>query len=195
MMPAVSYIGFPLPVLCPGHAGLGFRQATQRDAPEVVAHFMALAPADRRTRFCASLNDSAVERHVASLWRGRRVVLAAHDGPLWSGLFHRAGPIRALVELAVADHEAELGISVDTALRRRGIGTYLLQTAAHLLRPRGVRQIRAYTLPENRSFLALARGCGATIESGPDEVELLFDVADLTRGYRRRRAAEMFRAA
>lgn len=194
-MPSVSFIGFPLPILCASHGGLGFRQARQGDTTEIIAHFNALAPNDRRMRFCATLNDSAIERHVSSLWTGRRIVIAAHDGPLWSGPFHKAGPIRALVELAVAKDEAELGISVDSGLRRRGIGTYLVQAAACLLQPRGVRRIRAYTLPQNRSFIALAQGCGAEIESGPDEVEVLLDVATLTRAYRRRRAADMFRAA
>lgn len=194
-MPSVSFIGFPMPMLCTGHAGLGFREASQRDTPEIIAHFKALAPTDRRMRFCATLDDSAVERHVSSLSSGRRIVIAAHDGPLWASAFRPAGPIRALAELAVAKDEAELGISVDSGLRRRGIGTYLIQTAACLLQPRGVRRIRAYTLPENRSFIELARGCGAEIETGQDEVEVLFDVKAMTRAYHRRRVVEVFRAA
>ena len=77
-------------------------------------------------------------------------------------------------------------------LRRRGVATYLIQTAARLLAPRGVRAIRAYTLPGNTSFLALARTCGAVIETGRDEVEVTFDVATLHEAYLRRRATQVF---
>ena len=120
-------------------------------------------------------------------------MLAGFDGPLWGGPLHRPGPIRAVAELSIAGDEAELGISVDAGLRRRGVGTYLVQTAGALLAPRGVRRVRAYTLPGNASFLKLAHAIGGTVEAGPDEVEVLFDVAALRPGYRRRRAAELLR--
>ena len=194
-LPQISFIGYPLAVPCSGHAGLGFREAGQGDAAALLAHYQALGAADRRMRFCATLTDAAVERHVAGLWPRRVLTLAAHDGPLWPGPLHRAGPIRAVAELSIAGTEAELGLSVDASVRRRGVGTYLVQAAARLLAPRGVRRIGAYTLPENRSFIALARRCGARVEAGPDEVEVEFDVAGLDRAYRRRRAAEVFRSA
>jgi GNAT superfamily N-acetyltransferase len=191
-LPHVSFIGYPLSVPCANHAGLGFREVGRGDADLLVAHFRALDPADRRMRFCATLTDAAMERHVAGLWSRRALVLAAHDGPLWAGPLHRAGPIRAVAELSIDGAEAELGLSVDASLRRRGVGTYLVQTAARLLSPRGVRRIRAYTLPDNHSFVALARSCGAVIETGPDEVEVVFDVAALHRAYLCRRAAQVF---
>lgn len=95
----------------------------------------------------------------------------------------------------MADGEAELGLSVDPALRRRGLGTYLVQTAGRLLAPRGVEVIRASTLPGNASFLVLATACEAGIESGPDEVEVSFGVARLKAAYRHRRAAQVLRRA
>ena len=117
-------------------------------------------------RFCATLNDEALRNHVDGLWARDAVVLAAHDGPLWSGPLHRAGPVRALAELVVTGEEAELGISVDASMRRRGVGTYMVQTAARLLAPRGVRRIRATTLNDNHSFVALAQSCGAEVGAG-----------------------------
>lgn len=143
-------------------------------------------------RFCATLNQAAVDRHVAGLWSRRTLVLAAFDGPLWRTPLRRAGPIRAVAELSLGEREAELGISVDSDLRRRGVGTYLIQTAAHLLAPRGISRIRAYTLPGNRSFVALADACGATVETGLDEVEVVFDVAALQRIYLLRRTHQVF---
>ncbi len=186
-LPNISFVGYPVSIPCAGHSGLGFREGRRRDGAAMVAHFGALDPVDLRMRFCASVNESGLIRHVDGLWNRDGFVLAAFDGPLWPGPFHRAGPIRALAELAVAGKDAELGLSVHGSLRRRGVGTYMVQTAARLLAPRGVRRIVAYTLPGNHSFLALSRSAGAEIASGPDEVEITFDVEALTRDYLRRR--------
>jgi GNAT superfamily N-acetyltransferase len=194
-LPNISFIGYPLSIPCAGHAGLGFREASRCDTPALVDHLTRLSPHDRRMRFCATLTDAAIERHVEGIWQRRAVVLAAHDGPLWDGPLHRAGPIRAAVELALDDREAELGISVDPALRRRGVGTYLVQTAGMLLRARGLARVRAYTMPGNASFLGLARACGGLVEAGPDEVEVSFDVAALARAYVARRTADAFAGA
>lgn len=191
--PNMSFIGYPVPVPCPAHAGLGLRTAVDTDAPAVLAHYRRLSPADRRMRFCATLGDAALERHVERIGSRGGVVLLAFDGPLFEAPFLRAGPVRAVAELVGTGPEMELGISVDGALRRRGIGTELVETTAHLLAPRGVRSIRAYSLPGNRSFLALAGACGAAVEVGPDEMEVAFDVGRLRHAYLRRRAANAFR--
>ena len=194
-LPNISFIGYPVPVPCAAHAGLGFREARPADAPGMIAHLLALSPEDRRMRFCTAVNDGHVERHVRSNWDRSGLVLAAHDGPLWSGPFHEPGPVRALAEFAVEGGDAELGISVDGSLRRRGVGTYLVQTGARLLARRGVRRILAYTMSANTSFLVLARKSGATIETDGGEAFITFDVAELTRGYLRRRLSEqVFRA-
>jgi GNAT superfamily N-acetyltransferase len=190
-LPHISYIGHPVPIPCPPHAGLGFREAGPADSPAILAHFRDLTPLDRRMRFCATLNDEALERHVAEMWDRESLVLAAYDGPLWSGPLTRAGPVRALAELALGPGEAELALSVEDGLRRRGVGTYLLQTAARLAKPRGIARIHAYTLPDNASFLALARTAGGAIEPTDGEVEVTFDVAALERAYLRRRAAQV----
>jgi GNAT superfamily N-acetyltransferase len=189
-LPNVSYIGYPVALPCRGHAGLGIRQATRADADALVAHFLALDRGDLWMRFCATLNPEAIRRHVDGLWDGDGVVLAALDGPLWAGPLHRAGPIRALAELMLANGEAELGISVETSMRRRGIGTYLLQTGACLLAARGIGLIRATTMPDNVSFIAMAQSLGGSVSRHPDLVEVAFEVAALKRGYLRRRAAE-----
>lgn len=194
-LPNVSCIGYPLAVPCPPHAGLGIRQVTRADTGAIVAHFQALGADDLRLRFCATLNEAAVRQHVDGLWAGRPLVLAALDGPLWPGPLHRAGPVLALAELIVSGDKAELGVSVDPALRRRGIATYLVQAAARLLSPRGLRVIHATTLPDNASFLVMAQACGAEVEHGPDGTSAAFDVAALNRAYLRRRAAGVLRPA
>ena len=190
-LPNVSLIGYPLAVPCKGHVGLGMRQATRADAEALVAHFLALGAEDRWMRFCATLNPEAIRRHVDGLWDRDGLVLAAYDGPLFAGPLHRAGSVRALAELMIDGEEAELGISVEPSMRRRGIGTYLLQTGAALLEPRGVKVIRATTMPDNGSFIGMAQALGGEIVHRPDLVEVSFEVATLAQAYRRRRAAEM----
>lgn len=195
-LPNISCLGYPVSLPCVAHGGLGLRAAHRGDGGGIVRHLVDLDPADRRMRFCATLGAEAVERHVAGLWQRPALVLAGFDGPIWGGPLHRSGPIRAVAELSIAGDEAELGISVDRRLRRQGIGTYLVQTAGLLLAPRGVRRVRALTLPGNAAFLKLTRAVGGVVVgSGPEEVEVLFDVASLRRGYLRRRAADLLRFA
>lgn len=192
-LPHISFIGYPAPIPCAGHAGLGFRQARASDAPAILDHLRRLNPQDRRMRFCATISDAALDRKATRLFHRSEFALCALDGPLWDGPYHRAGLIRALAEFFIAGDKAEIGLSVDGALRRRGVGAYLVQTAARLLAPRGVRTITAYTLPENRAMIALGLASGARIERGLDEVEIVFGVDRLEADYLRRRAAQVFR--
>lgn len=141
-------------------------------------------------RFCATMGRSALERHVERIGSRGGVVLLAFDGPIFATPFLSTGEVRGVAELVGTGREMELGISVDGRNRRNGVGTELVEAAAHLVAPRGVRTIRAYTLPGNRSFLGLARRCGALVEIGRDEVEVTFDVGALRRSYVRRRAGK-----
>lgn len=189
-LPHFSHFGYPVSVYCAGHAGLGLREAGRTDSKAIVEHFLRLDAADCRMRFCASVKESGLQRHVDRLMDSEGFALAGFDGPLWPGPLHRPGPILALAELMIAGGEAELGLSVDASLRRRGVGTYLVQAAAALLAPRGIRRIIAYTLSGNQSFLALSRRAGAEISYGPDEVEIIFDVRRLAGDYICRRVYE-----
>lgn len=189
----MSFIGYPFPVPCSGTAGVGLRTAVDRDAPAVLDHYLRLGPEDRRMRFCATLGPAALERHVERIGSRGGMVLLAYDRPLFAPPFLATGPVRGVAELVGSGREMELGLSVDRGMRRQGIGTELIEAAARLLATRGVRTVRAYTLPGNRSFLALARACGAAIEIGVDEVEVCFDVGALRRSSLRRRAGSVFR--
>jgi ribosomal protein S18 acetylase RimI-like enzyme len=188
-LPNISCVGWPVAVPCAGHAGLGFREARASDADAVLAHFRRMQPADLRLRFCATVSDASLRTHVSRIWDRPGLVLAAHDGPLWDGPFHAAGPVRGLAEFCVSGEVAELGITVDGTLRRRGVGTWLVRTAAALLAPRGVRRIVAFTMPENMAMIGLGRTSGARIVNALGDVEIVFDVEPLRRAYVARRLA------
>lgn len=172
-LPPISSIGHPVPIPCHKHAGLGFREAGPSSLPEILAHYRRLSPIDRRMRFLGTLSDEGLGRYVAGMWDRGSLVLAARDGPLWSG------PARALAEVALGRGEAELAISVEDGLRCRGVGTYLLKTAGRLAMRRGISRLHAYTLADNASFLALARNVGGIIEAKGGEVEVSFDLVEL----------------
>lgn len=186
-LPNFSYIGYPIATPCAAHSGLGFREAARSDAPAILAHYRALDDSDRRMRFCATVGDERLVRHVEELPDRADFTLIAIDGPLWTTPLGAAGPVRALVELAIAGTEAEIGVSVDRNLRRRGIGTYLTQTAGFLLSRRGARTLRAYTLPGNASMIALGQRVGARIDQCDGEVEITFSVPELAQAYLHRR--------
>ena len=52
-------------------------------------------------------------------------------------------------------HVADLGLMVDSAWRRRGIGTGLLSRAAEWARERGVRKLELHVFPHNDGAIAL----------------------------------------
>jgi GNAT superfamily N-acetyltransferase len=190
-LPPISFIGYPVSILCPGHAGLGLREVHAADAPGIVDHLAALSPEDRHLRFCGTLSDAAIAEHVAGLDRRPGFALAAFAGPLWQGPFHGSGPIKAFAELVVSGQTAELGLSVDADRRRAGIGTYLIQTAARLLAPRRVARILALTLARNTAMIRLGEACGAGIERDGADVMIDFSVAQLDAAYRARRTAQI----
>jgi GNAT superfamily N-acetyltransferase len=190
-LPPISYIGYPVPVPCIGHAGLGFREATAEDGPAIRSHLLALSPEDRQMRFCAALSDAAIAAHAEALPKRPGFALAAIDGPLWNGPFHQAGPVHGFAELVVAGRSAELGISVDASRRRAGVGTYLMQTAARLLALRGVEEIVALTLNRNAAMIRLGLSCGARVERDDSDVIVTFSVERLHQAYLARRTAQV----
>lgn len=192
-LPHLSFIGYPAPIPCAGHAGLGFREAVAGDSAPIGAHYLRLSTEDRALRFCATLSDVALHGHAARTFDRADLVIVGHDGPIWRGPLYDRGPVRALAELSVDGAEAEIGLSVEGTLRRRGLGTYLVQTAARLLAPRGVRHIHAYTLSRNRAMIALGQTSGAAIEIAGPDAEITFEVDVLHRAYICRRvAAQVF---
>jgi RimJ/RimL family protein N-acetyltransferase len=193
-LPAISFIGYPIALPCAGHAGLGFREARAADGAAILRHLLELSADDRQLRFCGGVSDEALSRHVENLPEPPGFGLVALDGPLWDGPFHRAGPVRAFAELVVTGKVAELGISVDAARRRSGVGTYMVQTAARLLALRGIGTIVAVTLARNHPMIRLGLSCGAAIERDGPDVEIRFSVDELHRAYLRRRAAQAFSA-
>jgi GNAT superfamily N-acetyltransferase len=118
------------------------------------AHFLALAPEDRRLRFGSTISDHAIADYAARIDFGRDCVFAVHDDDL--------RPV-AVVHVALAGATAELGLSVLPGWRGRGNGDALLKRAVVWLRNRGVLSVYVHCIAENAAMMHLARKNGMRI--------------------------------
>jgi GNAT superfamily N-acetyltransferase len=128
----------------------------------IESHLRSLPVDDRRLRFGHAISDASLAAYVRRIRYHRDAAFGAFDD---------SGTIRAFGHLAFeADGDAaELGISVDPAVRKQGVGLALLERAAAHARNRGhTRLVMAY-LPENTALASLARRAGMQIVFDPVE--------------------------
>jgi GNAT superfamily N-acetyltransferase len=133
------------------------RTAVRLDAlhfHELVTHFLALPPQDRRLRFGRAMTDEAVIDYVGSIDFERDAVYAAVDPVL---------DIAGALHLACGAHGIELGLSVLPQARGAGIGTRLLEHAAQAARERGAARLYVRDLTRNEAMQRLARRAGVPI--------------------------------
>jgi len=146
-----------------------------RDA--LLAHFLALAPEDRRLRFGSSLSADGIAAYVDGIDFDRDAVFAVHDDSL---------ALVAVAHLALGDDHAELGLSVLPAHRGRGVGSALFDRGSEHARNRFVPTLFMHCLRENAAIVRIAQRAGMHIvmESGDADahLELLPASADSIAG-------------
>ncbi|QDQ28391.1 GNAT family N-acetyltransferase [Chitinimonas arctica] len=132
------------------------------DLPAIQAHLLALDGTDRLQRFSSPASDETIVAYVRRLdftqdalfgvWReiDCRLVLA--------GLTHLA--------IDPANRMAELGVSVATDQRRRGIAGRMLQRAILHARNVGVEEVAMYFLPYNTELIELAKTLSMKLSAG-----------------------------
>ncbi len=138
------------------------QRLTAADRPALEAHFLALAPDDRRLRFGAAISDDGIRNYVHGLDFERDGLFAADDDEL---------KLLAVVHVAFSDGFAELGLSVLAGFRRQGLGNALFQRAVTHLRNRGVREVYVHCLTENQAMMHIARKNGMRIVQEGSESE------------------------
>ena len=116
--------------------------------PELARHFLALDGEDVRLRFGSMLAAPAIEEYVARIDFERDAVFGVHDEEL---------VLVGAAHVAFADDVAELGISVLSAHRARGVGGALLARASEHARNRFVDRLYMHCLAENTVMMRLAR--------------------------------------
>ena len=135
-------------------------QLNDIDRSRLREHFVQLDATDRHLRFGATLNDDAVIRYVDSIDFERDEIYAIADD---------AQTILGAVHIAIAEQEAELGLSVLASVRGEGVGNALFERAVMRLRNRCVREVLVRCLSQNAAMMHLARKHGMNIQQeGPD---------------------------
>ena len=131
---------------------------------EIVRHLLRLPAQDRRLRFGSSMRDSSIEAYVSQIDFAQDQVfgILGADLELW-GVAHLA--------LARDGETAELGLSVDWAVRGKGYGHALLQRAVLHATNRGYRALFMHCLAENEIMMNLARKAGLSIVVSSGEAD------------------------
>ncbi len=139
---------------CPGHAWVAdgtvqFRPPAGSDLPRITAMWERCSPATRMARFHAPVRDIPAS-YLDAVLSDPSASLVAVPG--------RAGAVAALASLVPGDgSSAELGVLVEDAWQRHGIGRQLV---AHLIAAAPARQITELTasvLAQNATVADLLR--------------------------------------
>jgi pimeloyl-ACP methyl ester carboxylesterase len=128
-----------------------------REQSAIAEHLLGMGDADRYDRFLNPAGDDAVEHYVHNIGFARDILLGVTEG----------GAVLALAHVAMAlDHGelvAEVGISVDSRLRRQGLGKHLLQGALEAATRCGVARLEVMFRSRNQAMAGLTRSLGGLI--------------------------------
>jgi GNAT superfamily N-acetyltransferase len=118
-------------------------------------HLLRLDHQSRHDRFHGFLDDSFIDRYAEK---------CANDGTLVIG-YLEGGKVRGAAELhppeTSPDLLPEVAFSVETSLRRHGVGSLLFQKLIEEARAKGYRRLRITTGAQNDAMRALANKFGA----------------------------------
>lgn len=136
------------------------RSLSEANRPAVLAHLLALAPADRYLRFGYAASDSQIERYVASLDFERDDIAGVFN---WKLDLIAMTHVAYLVVHDASANTAEFGVSVAAHARGCGYGARLFDHAVLRARVRGVDTMIIHALTENTAMLRIVRNAGATV--------------------------------
>ncbi len=146
------------------------RKILPTELPQYRAHLLRLDRTDRYARFTGTLSDEAVERHCAAIDWGRTVILGAFED----------GVLRGAVELCgdriLWPQQAEFGVSVESVLQGKGVGSTLVRRILTVARNRGIRHVHMMCLSENVRMRALARRFAGRLALDSGEITSRFEL-------------------
>ena len=138
------------------------------DRPSIKAHLRRLSPADRRLRFCSAISDYAIGEYVDHLDLWSYAAFGAYvDHELIAFVHLARGP----------GSSAELGISIDTAYRGRGLARQLLKRVHTFCLSHGVDEIYMACLRENQKMQHLARTEGLRLKTEDGETTAVASIS------------------
>ena len=127
----------------------------QEELPLLRDHLLRLDRSSRRDRFHGFMDDDFIERYAAKCADDGTVIIA----------YIEDGVIRGAAELHPPDQspdsQAEIAFSVETCVRRQGVGSILFRTLIAEARSKGYQSLRITTGAQNQAMRALANKFGA----------------------------------
>ena len=144
---------------CP-RPGFGYvRTLSQREElPLLRDHLLRLDPQSRHDRFNGYLDDSFIERYAEK---------CANDGTIIVA-YMESGIVRGAAELHPPEQSEdglpEIAFSVETCVRRQGVGSLLFRRLISEAQWKGYRRLRVTTGASNEAMRALAAKFGAHLK-------------------------------
>ena len=145
-------------------------------------HLLRLDRTSRRDRFHGFMDDSFIERYAEK---------CANDGTIIIAFFEN-GVVRGAAELHPPDQSPdslpEIAFSVESSVRRRGVGSILFRKLITEARAKGYKSLRITTGAQNDAMRALAAKFGAQLVFRHGEstgtIDLTkYDQAELARSW------------
>lgn len=149
---------------------IAVQRLNPRHRGDIERHLLQLPENDRRLRFGHPIRDSGVAAYVAGLNFDQDKVFGVHSPAMdLVGVAHLA--------LDPVQRVAELGLSVDPALRAKGYGFALLERGVLHAANLGYRTLFMVCLAENQIMMHLARKAGlqVVVEYGEADARLALD--------------------
>jgi hypothetical protein len=130
----------------------------QEELPLLRDHLLRLDPESRHDRFNGFLDDSFIERYAAKCADDGTVIVA----------YMESGIVRGAAELHPPEQSEdglpEIAFSVETCVRRQGVGSLLFRRLISEARWKGYHMLRVTTGSGNEAMRALAGKFGAHLE-------------------------------
>ena len=127
----------------------------REELPLLRDHLLRLDRGSRRDRFHGFIDNGFIERYAEK---------CAHDGTTIVA-YLQEGAVRGAAELHPSEQSAdglpEIAFSVETSVRRRGVGSTLFRNLIAEARSKGYRSLRITTGAQNDAMRALAQKFGA----------------------------------
>jgi GNAT superfamily N-acetyltransferase len=138
--------------------GFGYvRTLSRQELPLLRDHLLRLDSDSRHDRFNGFLDDGFIERYAGKCAADGTIVVAYMEN----------GLVRGAAELhpPESSHDLlpEIAFSVESCVRRRGVGSLLFKRAIEEARWKGYRSLRVTTGAQNHAMRALASKFGARL--------------------------------
>lgn len=137
------------------------RKLTHLELAKYCSHLQRLGPDDRYLRFGYAIDDNTIRKYVDGQYRTKQTVL---------GVFDKDQNVIAAIELVFDTSKytqtndiAEIGLSVESTHRGKGLGGELFKQAITIARNRRVTKLISHCLTQNRWMMKIAIKYGMTV--------------------------------